>query len=172
MCNFRGESGQPQRMVHRVAEMEALVETPILAADCTLYWAIYRTLGIGPVGSGNGSLLDSLRPRGRVRLICRRRCPLVALPNRSGVDPAVGDAATQPFGLLHHHGRRLTCTRARRVAGTQDVVPDLVVDQVAPIGLEIGRPRISGAEPSVAVDRTHPLRAHEKRPFVCSGRHS
>ena len=33
MCNFRGASGQPQRMVHRVAEMEALVETPILAAD-------------------------------------------------------------------------------------------------------------------------------------------
>ena len=64
MCNFRGESGQPQRMVHRVAEMEALIETPILAADCTLYWAIYRTLGIGPVGSGNGSLLDSLRTPG------------------------------------------------------------------------------------------------------------
>ena len=51
-------------MVHRVAEMEALVETPILAADCTLCWSIYRTLGIGPVGSGNGSLLDSLRTPG------------------------------------------------------------------------------------------------------------
>ena len=64
VCNFRSESGQPQRMVHRVAEMEALVETPILAADCTLCWSIYRTLGIGRVGSGNGSLLDSLRTPG------------------------------------------------------------------------------------------------------------
>ena len=64
MCNFRGEPGQPKRMLHRVAEMEALVEMPILGADCTLCWAIYRTLGIGPVGSGNGSLLDSLRTLG------------------------------------------------------------------------------------------------------------
>ena len=46
MCNFRSESGQPQQMVHRVAEWEALVETPILAAVCTLHWAICRTLGI------------------------------------------------------------------------------------------------------------------------------
>ncbi len=47
-------------MVHRFTEMEALVEVPILAADCTLY----RALGIGPVGSGKGSLLDSLRTPG------------------------------------------------------------------------------------------------------------
>lgn len=60
MCNFRSESGQPQRMVYRFTEMEALAEVPILAADCTLYCA----LGIGPVGSGKGSLLDSLRTPG------------------------------------------------------------------------------------------------------------
>ena len=51
-------------IVRFTTEVSEKYETPILAADCTLYWAIYRTLGIGPVGSGNGSLLDSLRPPG------------------------------------------------------------------------------------------------------------
>ena len=63
MPNWRAENGQPQRTVHRAAEMERLVDKPILSADMTLYWAIYRTLGIGPVVGGNGSLLDGLRPK-------------------------------------------------------------------------------------------------------------
>ena len=40
--------------------LEDLVDRPIFSADLTLYWAIYRTLGIGPDGRGRGSLLDSL----------------------------------------------------------------------------------------------------------------
>ena len=60
MPNWRTPDGTPQRTLHRVAELEDLVDRPIFSADITLYWAIYRTLGIGPVGRGHGSLLDSL----------------------------------------------------------------------------------------------------------------
>ena len=63
MPNWRAENGQPQRTVHRAAAMEALTGKPVFSADMTLYWAIYRTLGIGPVIGGNGSLLDGLRPK-------------------------------------------------------------------------------------------------------------
>ena len=61
MPNWRAGNGQPQRTLHRAAEMETLVGKPVFSADMTLYWAIYRTLGIGPANGGNGSLLDGLR---------------------------------------------------------------------------------------------------------------
>lgn len=61
MPNWRGPDGVPRRTLHRVAELEDLVDRPIFSADITLYWAIYRTLGIGPLGRGHGRLLDSLR---------------------------------------------------------------------------------------------------------------
>lgn len=60
MANWRGPDGVPQRTLHRVAELEDLVGRPIFSAHITLYWPIYRTLGIGPVGRGHGRLLDSL----------------------------------------------------------------------------------------------------------------
>lgn len=60
MCNFRRPGdGLPQRMVHLTKELEALVRKPIIASDTSLYWRIYQTLGIRPVGN-HGMLLDSL----------------------------------------------------------------------------------------------------------------
>ena len=41
------------------SDIEQELDVPILAADITLYWQIYRTLGLAPVGD-HGSLLNSL----------------------------------------------------------------------------------------------------------------
>jgi len=60
MCNFRNTSGIPERMVSREVELESLVGKPIVSSDVALYWRIYKTLGIAPIGS-HGSLLSSLR---------------------------------------------------------------------------------------------------------------
>ena len=62
MSNYRNpETGLPQRFVSLAADIEAEVGKPVLAADLTLYWQIFRTLGVEPVGR-QGSLLSSLQP--------------------------------------------------------------------------------------------------------------
>ena len=60
MCNFRDESGVPRRFVGLAADIERQVDTPLIAADITLYWQIFRTLGVAPLGR-HGSLLSSLQ---------------------------------------------------------------------------------------------------------------
>ena len=50
MSNFRRADGLPLRMVSVVREIEEKVGKPIIAADCALYWNIFRTLGIAPEG--------------------------------------------------------------------------------------------------------------------------
>lgn len=60
MPNFRRADGLPQRAVSVVREVEAAVGKPIVPADCALYWNIFRTLGIAPIGP-QGSLLSSLQ---------------------------------------------------------------------------------------------------------------
>ncbi len=60
MSNYRGDDGLPRRFVSLAADIEAEVDTPILAADITLYWQIFRTLGIAPEGR-QGSLLSTLQ---------------------------------------------------------------------------------------------------------------
>lgn len=50
MPNFRRADGLPLRMVRVVREIEEKVGKPIIAADCALYWNIFRTLGIAPEG--------------------------------------------------------------------------------------------------------------------------
>lgn len=60
MSNYRNADGLPERLVTLVADIEAIVDVPVLSADVTLYWAILRTLGIEPLGS-QGSLLASLQ---------------------------------------------------------------------------------------------------------------
>ncbi len=60
MCNFVDEDGLPQRFVGLVADIEAEIDTPILGSDITLYWQIYRTLGVAPEGP-QGSLLSTLQ---------------------------------------------------------------------------------------------------------------
>ena len=59
MCNFRNSAGLPERMLAREVELEQLVGKPIIASDVALYWRMYQTLGIAPIGQ-HGALLSSL----------------------------------------------------------------------------------------------------------------
>ena len=60
MPNWRGGDGLPRRTVTLAADLEAEVERPVIAADLALYWAIFQTLGVAPVGP-QGSLLARLQ---------------------------------------------------------------------------------------------------------------
>ena len=60
MSNYVNDDGLPQRFVSLAADIEAEIDTPVLAADITLYWQIYRTLGVAPEGR-QGSLLSTLQ---------------------------------------------------------------------------------------------------------------
>ena len=55
--------GLPERIVALAAEIEAEIDTPVIASDISLYWQIFRTLGVEPTGS-HGSLLASLQTQG------------------------------------------------------------------------------------------------------------
>ena len=59
MPNFRAATGLPQRMVSLEKDLEQRVGKPIVSSDSALYWRIYKTLGIGPVGK-HSQLLNSL----------------------------------------------------------------------------------------------------------------
>ena len=61
MSNYRSTSGLPQRLVSLAADIEAEIDTPILAADITLYWRIFTTLGLAPQGR-HGTVLGALQP--------------------------------------------------------------------------------------------------------------
>ena len=63
MPNWRRADGLPQRSVVHAAAMEADVGLPVIASDFALYWAIYRSLGIGPIGEfgQHGRLLATLQ---------------------------------------------------------------------------------------------------------------
>ncbi|MEL7013903.1 MAG: hypothetical protein AAFO72_11555 [Pseudomonadota bacterium] len=50
MPNFRRADGLPQRPVSILREIEDKIGKPIIASDCALYWNIFRTLGVAPVG--------------------------------------------------------------------------------------------------------------------------
>lgn len=60
MPNFRRADGLPQRMVSREVELEALVGKQIVSSDTALYWRVFKTLGLAPIGD-HGRLLSSLR---------------------------------------------------------------------------------------------------------------
>ncbi len=60
MSNYVGDDGVPERFVSLVADIEHELETPVLSADVTLYWQIFRTLGTAPLGR-QGSLLNSIQ---------------------------------------------------------------------------------------------------------------
>ncbi|MDU8927214.1 hypothetical protein RXV86_07445 [Alisedimentitalea sp. MJ-SS2] len=64
MCNFRtGPDGRPQRPVHLTRKLEQRLGKPVIGHDTALYWRIFKSLGIGPVGS-QGRLLSSLQQDG------------------------------------------------------------------------------------------------------------
>lgn len=61
MSNYRDDDGLPRRLVSMAAHLEHIIGKPVLSADVTLYWQIFRTLGVAPTGD-HGSLLGSLQP--------------------------------------------------------------------------------------------------------------
>jgi len=63
MSNYVRQDGIPERFVSLASGIERELDVPVLAADITLYWQIFRTLGLAPVGD-HGSLLNSLTASG------------------------------------------------------------------------------------------------------------
>ena len=64
MSNYRDAEGLPRRLVSLAADLEAEVGKPILAADITLYWRIFRTLGSRRSGGRDPSSRRSRCERG------------------------------------------------------------------------------------------------------------
>lgn len=60
MSNYRNSDGLPQRLVSLAADIEAAIDKPVISADISLYWQIFRTLCVAPEGR-QGSLLSSLQ---------------------------------------------------------------------------------------------------------------
>jgi hypothetical protein len=60
MPNWRGDDGLPRRTVTLAARLEEEVDRPVIASDLALYWAIFRSLGVAPLGD-QGHLLGSLQ---------------------------------------------------------------------------------------------------------------
>ena len=59
MPNFRADDGVAERALHHIEAMEAAVGKPVIASDTTLYWAMFRSLGVSPT-LAPGRLLESL----------------------------------------------------------------------------------------------------------------
>ncbi len=59
MPNFRRSDGLPQRMVSLEAALEGQTGKTIVASDVALYWRIFKTLGLSPIGQ-HGHLLSTL----------------------------------------------------------------------------------------------------------------
>ncbi|MEL6965341.1 MAG: hypothetical protein AAFO01_21510 [Pseudomonadota bacterium] len=59
MPNFRRADGLPERMLSREVDLEAFVGKPIVSSDTALYWRIFKSLSVAPVGS-HGRLLSTL----------------------------------------------------------------------------------------------------------------
>jgi maleate cis-trans isomerase len=60
MPNWRNPDGLPQRTVTIARQLEEVISKPIVAADLALYWSIFRTLEVSPVGK-QGQLLTTLQ---------------------------------------------------------------------------------------------------------------
>ena len=59
MCNFRRADGLPHRVLQITPELENLVGKPVIGSDVSLYWRIFKDLGIAPIGD-HGRLLSTL----------------------------------------------------------------------------------------------------------------
>lgn len=59
MPNFRDADGLPRRALFWIEQMEAAVGKPVVSADVSLYWAIFRTVGVRP-DHAPGTLLGGL----------------------------------------------------------------------------------------------------------------
>ena len=59
MPNFRRSDGLPQRISSLEVALEKKISKPIVSSDSALYWRIFKTLGLSPVGT-HGRLLSTL----------------------------------------------------------------------------------------------------------------
>lgn len=59
MPNFLRADSLPQRIVSLETRLEDLIDKPIVASDVALYWRIFKTLGLAPIGA-HGRLLSTL----------------------------------------------------------------------------------------------------------------
>ena len=60
MCNFRsGPDSVPERPLQLTPMLEEHLGKPVIGHDTALYWRIFKSLGVGPVGK-HGLLLDRL----------------------------------------------------------------------------------------------------------------
>ncbi len=60
MCNFRsGPMGEPERPLHLTPMLEARLGKPVIGHDTALYWRIFKSLSVRPMGY-NGLLLGGL----------------------------------------------------------------------------------------------------------------
>ena len=59
MPNFRNAKGLPVRPVNLIKDMEADIGLPIIASDNALYWRIFKTLELKPMGE-YGRLFETL----------------------------------------------------------------------------------------------------------------
>ena len=50
MPNFRRDDGLPVRMVSIAADLEEWLGKPVISSDFALYWNVFRSLGVAPVG--------------------------------------------------------------------------------------------------------------------------
>lgn len=64
MPNFRREDGLPERMVSIDRKIESTIGKPVVASDTALYWRVFRTLRVAPVGQ-LGRLLTRLQQTAR-----------------------------------------------------------------------------------------------------------
>jgi len=60
MPNWRRSDGLPERTVSLAPELEAAIGKPIVSSDFALYWRVFKTLGVAPVGT-QGRLLSTLQ---------------------------------------------------------------------------------------------------------------
>ena len=60
VCLARPGDGLRQRILHLETRLEDLVGKPVVASDTALYWRLFKTLGLAPVGR-RGRLLSSLQ---------------------------------------------------------------------------------------------------------------
>ncbi len=59
MPNFRRDDGLPQRVVSIAKELESTTGKTVVSSDTALYWRIFKTLDLAPVGK-HGRLLSTL----------------------------------------------------------------------------------------------------------------
>lgn len=60
MPNWRRADGLPQRAVSLAPALESAIGKPIVSSDFALYWRIFKTLNIAPLGT-HGRLLSTLQ---------------------------------------------------------------------------------------------------------------